>query len=352
MVVIHSDNMKSYIKSISAYLPQSVLTNEMLARQYPAWSVNKIESKTGIKKRHIADDNEYASDMAVASANKIFASNIINKNIVDYILLCTQSPDYLLPTTACIVQDKLGLPITCGALDFNLGCSGYIYGLSLAKGLIETNQASNILLITSETYSKYINTGDKSVRSLFGDGATTTLVSATNSNNDFINSFVFGTDGSGANNLMVPHGGSCHPIDNDSYTEKTDKDGNIRADKDLYMNGSEILVFTLKIVPQTLKNLLDKAKLSIDDIDFFVFHQANQFLLQQLQKKLKIPNEKFLISYMDYGNTVSSTIPLGLLKDYRQFKHKDKIVLLGFGVGYSWGGVVISWNEEFLCLKK
>ena len=340
--------MKAYIRNISAYLPKLILTNKMLAEQYPEWSVEKIESKTGIKKRHIIAEGETVSDMAVASASSIFDNNIIDKSDIDFILLCTQSPDYLLPTTACIVQDKLGLPTTCGALDFNLGCSGYIYGLGLAKGLIQSNQAKNILLITSEAYSKHINIGDKSVRSLFGDGATTTLLSTTSHNNDFIDSFIFGTDGKGAKNLIIPDGGSVKAIDNESNKENIDKDGNIRASKNIYMNGSEILVFTLKTVPKTLNSVLNKANLTLDEVDYFVFHQANKFLLEQLQNQLNIPNEKFLISYAEYGNTVSSTIPLGLLKDCNKFVSGNKILLLGFGVGYSWSGCLVTWHENFL----
>lgn len=340
--------MKAYIKCISSYLPDKILSNEELAEQYTEWSIKKIEEKTGIKKRHIIAEDETVSDMAVSSVIPIFKREIIQRSDIDYILLCTQSPDYLLPTTACIVQDKLELNNTCGAIDFNLGCSGYVYGLSLAKGLIESNQAKNILLITSESYSRYINKGDKSVRSLFGDGATSTLLCAADDNKSFINSIVFGTDGSGADNLMVPHGGSQTPINKGSFVESIDRSGNIRAPSDLYMNGSEVMVFTLKTVPRLLEEILKKENLSIKDVDYFVLHQANKFLLSQLQKLLKIPNEKFLTSFEEFGNTVSSTIPLGLLKDCSRFSGGDKIVLMGFGVGYSWSGCVVTWSDNFI----
>jgi 3-oxoacyl-[acyl-carrier-protein] synthase-3 len=338
--------IKAYIKGIGSYLPEKVLDNHMLAHQYPEWSVEKIEAKTGISKRHIIADDETISDMATHSAENLFESCKIEKNEIDYILLCTQSPDYLLPTTACIVQDKLDLSTSCGALDFNLGCSGYVYGLSMAKGLIESSQAKNVLLITSEAYSKHINIGDKSVRSLFGDGATSTLVSG--GEDESLTSFVFGTDGSGSGNLIVPHGGSYKPIDANSFLEHKDKDGNIRSLKNLYMNGPQILVFTLKVVPETMKSILLKANLSISDIDFFVFHQANKFLLTQLRNLLKIPEEKFLTSYEDYGNTVSSTIPLGLISDSQRFKSGSKILIMGFGVGYSWGGCIVTWSSKYL----
>jgi len=336
---------KAYIKSMASYLPENVLDNQTLANQYPQWSVEKIAEKTGISSRHIIADNENVSDMAVYSAERLLRNCNLERSEIDYILLCTQSPDYLLPTTACIVQDRLRLPTSCGALDFNLGCSGYVYGLSLAKGLIESQQAKNVLLITSEAYSRYINHGDKSVRSLFGDGATSTLVSS--GEEEALSSFIFGTDGSGSNNLIVPHGGSCNPVSNGSYTEREDKDGNIRSDKDLYMNGPQVLVFTLRVVPSMMKDILSKADLSIKDVDFFVFHQANKFLLNRLRDLLEIPEEKFLTSYEDYGNTVSSTIPLGLELDTHRFKSGDRILVMGFGVGYSWGGCVITWSSRY-----
>ena len=337
---------KAYIKGIASYLPESTLDNQTLANQYPQWSVDRIEEKTGISSRHIIAHNENVSDMAVYSVEKLLKNCNLERSEIDYLLLCTQSPDYLLPTTACIVQDRLGLPTSCGALDFNLGCSGYVYGLSLAKGLIESNQAKNVLLITSEAYSRYINHGDKSVRSLFGDGATTTLIST--SEKETLSSFVFGTDGSGFENLIVPHGGSRNPISNESYIEREDKDGNIRSDKDIYMNGPQILVFTLRVVPTMMREILLKANCSIEDIDFFVLHQANKFLLSQLKDLLEIPEEKFLTSYENYGNTVSSTIPLGLELDAHRFKSGDRILIMGFGVGYSWGGCVITWSSGYI----
>ena len=337
--------IRAFIRGVASYLPENILDNQTLANQFPEWSVEKIEEKTGISKRHIIGDKESVSDMAVYSAEKLLSNCNLERSEVDYILLCTQSPDYLLPTTACIVQDKLGLSKSCGALDFNLGCSGYVYGLSLAKGLIESCQAKNVLLITSEAYSRYINHRDKSVRSLFGDGATSTLISICEE--EAISSFVFGTDGSGFDNLIVPHGGSFYPVSSQSYIEKEGKDGNIRSNKDLYMNGPEVLVFTLRVVPSMLNDILSKANLSIQDIDFFVMHQANKFLLNRLRELLSIPNEKFLTSYESYGNTVSSTIPLGLELDSHRFKAGDKILLMGFGVGYSWGGCIISWNSRY-----
>ena len=336
---------KAKIKSVASYLPDQILSNESLAEEFPEWSVDKIFDKTGIKTRRIAAPDETCSSMAVNSCRNLFETNNISPESIDYILLCTQSPDYKLPTTACIVQRELGIPTNTGALDFNLGCSGYVYGLSLAKGLIETGQSKRVLLVTSEIYSRYINKRDKSVRTLFGDAATATLIEATNCPDEQISSFIFGSDGNGENNLIVPHGGSKNGISSSSFLEQPDNSGNYRAPCDLYMNGSEILTFTLKSVPKVVDAVLNNSGLNIQDIDKVVYHQANKFMLEKLRKKSKFTEEQFLLSYEDYGNTVSSTIPLGLEKAFKENKLQpnDKVLLCGFGVGYSWAGCLIKW---------
>jgi len=338
--------VSAFIKSIEYDLPENLLTNEMLAAEFPEWSLEKIEKKTGIAVRHIAKTDECASDMGVRASQKLFARGACPREDIDYLLFCTQSPDYLLPTTACVMQDRLGLPKNCGALDFNLGCSGYIYGLGLAKGLIETGQARNVLLITAETYSKYIHPGDKSVRTLFGDAAAATLIQSSNASEKMIGPFVYGSDGSGGKNLIVSTCGSRAPHTDEFAQAEEDEHGNFRSKNNLYMNGSEIFAFTLLAIPKSVKELLAAAGRSIDDIDLFVFHQANKFMLEHLRKKLKIPEEKFYMSFKNYGNTVSSTIPIAL-KDAQsegRLKSGDLIMLVGFGVGYSWGSTLIRWS--------
>src|ERR1700677_1922670 len=168
--------MKAVIRAIEYHLPEAVLQGQDLAREFPDWPVAKIESKTGISQRHIAAAGECSSDLGIAAAKKLFASGAAAAAEIDFLLFCTQSPDYFLPTTACLVQTALDIPTHAGALDFNLGCSGFVYGLSLAKGLIETGQAANVLLITAETYSKFIHPGDRSVRTIFGDAGAATLI--------------------------------------------------------------------------------------------------------------------------------------------------------------------------------
>lgn len=325
--------MKAYIKALAYYLPETIVTNEQLVADFPEWTVEKIADKVGVNSRHVAGD-ETVSYMAIKAADKLFKENSsIMREDIDFILVCTQSPDYFLPSTACIVQDKLGIPKTCGAFDFNLGCSGYEYGLATAKGYIAAGIAKNILLITAEAYNKHIHPRDKGNRTIFGDAATTTLISTEGFAE--IGDFVLGTDGSGAENLIVKTGGLAFPEKANDLI--FDENGNPRSSDHLYMNGAEIFSFTLRVVPKMVRQTLEKNGLSNEDIDLYVFHQANSFMLSHLRKKLKISEDKFFINMAEIGNTVSSTIPIALKDAKDAGLLKGNILIAGFGVGLSWG---------------
>ena len=333
--------MSAYIKAISYYTPNQVLTNEDLVHEFPEWTVEKVASKVGIHQRHIASANETAGDMALLAAEKLFEEHKIDRNDVDFVLLCTQSPDYFLPSTACILQNKLGLRQDIGAFDFNLGCSGFVYGLSVAKGLIAAGIAENILLLTSETYTKYLHPKDKGNRTIFGDAASATLVSDTGFAE--IGEFVLGTDGSGFEQLIVKSGASRNPMkQNDVYI---DDNGNPISSDHLFMNGPDIFTFTIERVPKMVQNLLNKSNLDKDDISLFVPHQANLYILEFLRKKMKIDKDKYFINLANFGNTVSSTIPIALYEAKQMGLLQGNIVLAGFGVGLSWGGVILKINE-------
>jgi len=326
---------KAKIQSIAYHFPDAILDNEELAKQFSEWTAEKITKKTGIKRRHIISTNECASDLAYYAAIKLFETGVCSPQNIEFILLCTQSPDYFLPTTACILQDKLGIPTTAGALDFNLGCSGYIYGLSLAKGLIETGQVNNVLLITAETYSKYLRDDDVSTRTLFGDAAAATFINLDTSDvhkKAELGPFMFGTDGAGKENLIVREGASRSPS---------------AHLKNLFMNGPEIFSFTVKTVSKAVEELLNKAGTTINDIDYFIFHQANEYMLNHLRDKINIPKHKFYIDLEDSGNTVSSTIPIALKDAVSKniIKAGDKIAVVGFGVGYSWAACLMQLGE-------
>lgn len=330
----------AFIKAISYYLPQYNLNNEVIEKQFPEWSIDKISEKTGISNRFIAAENETSGDMAVKAANKLFEEHNIDKSTIDYLILCTQSPDYFLPTTACIIQEKLGLSTSVGAFDMNLGCSGYIYGLGLAKGLIASGQAKNILFITSETYSKFIHSKDKSNKTIFGDAAAATLISSDEGFASLAN-FEYGTDGKGAENLIVKNGGLRNF--KAATNESVDEYENYHSDDNLYMNGSEIFIFTLGAVPKLIERTLEKNQINKDEIDLFILHQANKFMLDNLKKKSKIDNDKFYIYLENCGNTVSSTIPIALYNAQKEnrLKSNSNVLLAGFGVGYSWGGTIL-----------
>lgn len=307
--------MKAYIQDIAYYLPEQVLTNDQLAEMFPEWTAEKVADKLGITERHIAAPNETVTDMAVRAAENLFAQGVAKREDVDFVLLCTQSPEYYLPSSACLVQSRLGLSTHCGALDFNLGCSGYEYGLALAKGLIVSNTAKNVLLITAEQYTKYLAEDDKGNRTIFGDGASATLVNT--SGFAEIGESVVGTDGSGAEYLITS------------------------KDKPLYMDGKAIFDFSSDVVPAMVEEVLAKNGLQQDDINLFVFHQANKYMINYLRKLLGIDKEHFYIFMEHVGNTVSSTIPIALCEARKEGRLQGNVLLAGFGVGLSWGTTIL-----------
>ncbi len=334
--------MKAFIKGISYYLPSQILSNEDLVKEFPEWSVDKIAEKIGITNRHISATDETAGDMAEKAGRLLFEEYTIKPSAIDFILLCTQSPDYFLPTTACILQDRLGISTTTGALDINLGCSGFVYGLAIAKGLIFGGVAKNILLITSETYTKHIHIKDKGNRSIFGDAAAATLISTEGFAE--IQDFSLGTDGKGANNLIIKTSGFRH---REKLTDISFDEGENPISSDhLFMNGTEIFSFTLEAVPVLVGDTLKKNNLVQAQIDLFVFHQANKHMMNFLRKKIKIDEDKFYYYLQEVGNTVSSTIPIALKEAHKERKLKGNVLLAGFGVGYSWAGTVLRIIEE------
>ena len=335
--------MHARIAAIEYHLPEKKLDTATLGAQFPDWNVEKLDQISGIGTRHIAAEGECASDLAVAAANKLFASGAVKPEEIDFVLLCTQSPDHLIPTTACLVQHRLGIPITCGALDYNLGHSGYVYGLGLAEGLIASQQARRVLLLTAETYSKHISEEDKSVRTIFGDAASATLLVAEDQAEPILGPFLYGTDGRGGPNLIVPAGGMRQPRSAATAVLREDENGNRRSDDHLYMNGAEVFSFTLSTISKAVRALLEKSGKSMEDIDLFVFHQANRYILEHLRKKTGIPPEKFPIALHHCGNTVSSSIPIALCeaRGEGRWGQGSLLMLVGYGAGYSWGATLV-----------
>ena len=333
--------MKTFIKAISYALPEKVLTNADLAKEFPEWTEEKIMKKLGIAERHVVTDDETASDLAVAAAEKLFDEYGISRESIDYLIFCTQSPDYFLPTTACLIQQRLGLGNHIGAIDVNLGCSGWIYGLSLAKGLVLGGMADNVLLLTAETYSKYLHPRDKGNRTIFGDGAAATLVGREGFAE--IGEFCFGTDGLGAENLIVKTGAARQRQQLDDL--QFDNFGNPKSSDYLYMNGTEILNYTLDRIPGLIGEVLRKNGCGIDDIDLHVYHQANKYIANLQRVKMKIAPEKYYCCFERMGNTVSSTIPIALKEAVADgtIKPGYKVLSVAQGLGYSWGGVMLRY---------
>lgn len=337
-----SRSRRATIEAVSSYLPQQVLTNDELAAEFGTWDAQKIYSKTGISERRIAATDECVSDIGVLAAQNLAKRHGIELNSVEFLIFCTQTPDYLLPSTACLVQDRLSIDTSCAAFDINLGCSGYIYALGIANAFVESGMFERGLVITADTYSKVIHPGDRSIRTIFGDGATATLVRATK--NGGLGPFIFGTDGSGTQNLIIPAGGTRLPKSAETAIAESDSSGNVRSKDNLYMNGPEIFIFSLVRVPEMVDGLLQKARINLSDVDLFIFHQANKFILDHLMRKMRIPEKKMYFCLKHVGNTVSSSIPIAIedaiAKVY--ISPGQRILMASFGVGYSWGACLWS----------
>ncbi|MDD2453165.1 MAG: ketoacyl-ACP synthase III [Synergistaceae bacterium] len=330
------------ITAISYYLPEKVVDNKSLVQEFGTWTEDKIYQKTGIRERHVVD-GELVSDLAARAAEKLFEEHGVDRETIDFLLLCTESPDHYLPATACIVQDMVGLKKSIGALDYNLGCSGFVYGLALAKGLISAGIASKILLITADTLTRTIHPMDKSTRTIFGDAAAATLVERSETGR--IGDFVLGTDGSGRDKLIIPAGAWAAPRSAETAVERTNRWGNTRTPENLYMNGPEVLNFTLTTVPDAVYQALETHSISLGDVDLFVFHQATKLMLNHLREVIGIPEEKFFMNMENKGNTVSATIPMALkdASDAGLIHPGSYVMVAGFGVGYSWGATIIRW---------
>jgi 3-oxoacyl-[acyl-carrier-protein] synthase-3 len=322
------------IGPIAIHFPDRVETNDQLALEFPEWNIPMIAEKTGILQRYVAAPGECASDLGYAAARKLFDRYDIDPRSIDFLLLCTQTPDYPLPTTACLLQHRLNLRTSSGALDVNLGCSGFVYGLALADGLIRSGTVRRILLITAETYSKYICPEDRSLRTIFSDAGAATLIDAAEKPSLF--GFQFGTDGSGADMLLVSNRGLRPHADAIQPRHRK------RWNSELYMDGPSLMNFTIGAVPKLVDEILAAANMSSKEIDLYLLHQATLKMLQQLQQRLGVTDAELPICLENCGNTVSSTIPILIdhLRSQERLRPNTKCVLIGFGVGLSWAGCV------------
>ena len=327
------------IGPIAVHFPSRKETNADLQQEYPEWDMDLIGRKTGIYTRYISEPDETPADLAVAAAERLFEEHGVDPGSIDYVILCTQTPDSPLPTTACLLQSRLGISTDAGAIDFNLGCSGYIYGLSLCEGLICSGQASRILFLTAETYSKYIANDDRSLRTIFGDAAAATLVQA--AEEPSFAGFRFGTDGTGADTLFVGDGGAR------SNKQQIRPRHRKRWSSRLYMDGPALMNFTVEAVPKLIDQIIERSNSKLADIDLYLFHQATYKMLDELRRRLDVDQERLPIRLEHCGNTVSCTLPI-LIQDLRNegLLSADQFnLLIGFGVGWSWGGCI--WKDTY-----
>lgn len=320
-------------------LPKKSVTNIDLKKSLKSFDANKFETKIGIKNRYVSDNKETSSKLAIDACLKLSQKFDFNK--IDLLIVCTQTPDHILPGNASIIQDKVGLG-NIPSFDINLGCSGFIYCLYLAKSFFVSGMHKNILIVNTDTYTKYLHPDDKANRGIFGDAASACIISEDIIDHNFFGEFILGTDGSGYRNLIIRNGGGFNSFKNNPAI-KTYGDDNRYDDNCIYMNGPEIFNFTIDKIPSLVKLTLEANSLKLDDIDYFIFHQANAFMLNYLMRKIKIPQEKFIINMSETGNTVSCTIPIAYKKSImsERIKAGSRIMLVGFGVGLSWGATII-----------
>ena len=330
--------MDTFISAITYYTPETIVDNIDLQEGFSQTIIEKTAKAVGVTSRAIAKEHETATDLAEQAALRLFREYSISPKEVGFVILCTQGPDYFFPSSACVLQDRLGIPTSVGAFDFDLGCSGYIYGLSIAKGLIMGGITHNVLLLTADTTSKYLHPLDDN-RILFGDAASATLVSCDGFAK--IGAFVLGTDGSGFDSLILRSGAMRQR--EKTGVETLDEEEKMSREDYFYMNGTRIFNFSVDLMPNLIHKTLEKNQLVKDDVDYYVFHQANKYMLNFLRKLCKIPKESFFVDLEDTGNTTSSTVPIGLKKSLCQhyIKEGDRVMIAGFGVGLSWGSTIL-----------
>ncbi|CAN5245710.1 ketoacyl-ACP synthase III [soil metagenome] len=332
--------MATRIKSISYYLPAEIYSNEDFYKDFPDAKQANLE-KVGVEKRHIAGKTELASDLAITAAEKLFEEHNIDRSIIDFLFVSILEHDFYAPTSGCYIHGKLGLKKKCGVIDFDLGCSAYVYGLGLSDGVMHSMGAKNVLLLTVSVLTKKFHSKDRSSRFVFGDAASATLMTSSETEN--IGPFVFGTDGSGYEKIIVRDGAARFPLNSTSNAELKDEFGNITTTSNLVMDGMGVFLFSIRTVPPMIEELLTKAGLQQNEIDLFIFHQPNVFLNETLRKKINIPEDKFVHCMKDFGNTVQSTIPIAIYESMKSGKLKPgmKVVLAGFGSGFSWAATIV-----------
>lgn len=336
--------MKARIAHIAYYLPQKEFSNDDFFAIFPKEKELSSYGKLGILNRHVCLPEEAASDLAVKAAQILFEEVPSAKEKIDFLIFNSPDNDHYTPSTSCIIQGRLGLREDIGTIDLTHGCSGYTYSLSIAKGLIESGQAKNVLVLNASSLTKTFHAMDKASRFVFGDAGSATFLTAS-VDSEGIGSFVFGTRGSDFERIIIRDGMGRNPIHENSFVEKTDEFGNVFNDACFRMDGTGVFYFSMNTVPDLVKNVLQRNNLNLSDVDQIVLHQANSFMLEFLRKKIGIEKERFYNCIEHTGNTVSCTIPIALkeLMNNGKISSGKKVLVAGFGTGLSWSGTIIQF---------
>ena len=334
--------MSLIIKSIEYYLPETIITNEDLQKENPSWNLEKVVEKSGVYQRHIAGENETAFDLSVKACDKLFQTN--DKSEIDGIIYCTQSPDYIMPPNSFLLHKYLCLKDGVIAFDFNHACTGYIYGLAMANAFVKAGMAKQILLVTADTYSKYINNKDRSTRVLFGDGAAVTIIEESNERKGIID-IELRSSGSGYNKFWIPAGGLRLPKSDSTSVVIKDDRGNKRTQNDIEMDGFGVWSFINSVAPKQVNRLLEKNNIDKTDVNQFIFHQASKMTLESIMRLMKLNKEQVFINIRNIGNTVSASIPIAIKDaiDQDKIDIDSTVILSGFGVGLSYGSILMEY---------
>ncbi len=335
-------SVRARIAGIDYALPERALRNDELSAAHPAWKLEEVAKRTGVLERRIASAEQTALDLGEVASRQLLDRLGVPPSEVEALVFCTQTPDHLMPPNACLLQSRLGLSMSTIAFDITLACSGFVYGLMIAKSLIESGGSRNVLLVTGDTYSRLINPGDRATVSLFGDGAAATYIRRDQVG---LEAFALGTDGSRASCFIVPAGGARLPYSNETSASQLDRSGNVRTLENIHMDGQAILAFVKREVPDSVSSLLERTGTRRDAIDLVILHQASQTATEYLQQALEIPAARFFSNIARVGNTVSASIPIAL-RDAEiagALLPGATVLVVGFGVGLSWGSGLLTW---------
>ncbi len=336
--------MPARLSHIEYVLPDRVVTNEDLKRAHPDWNMELAASKTGVLTRRFVNDGELASDLAYRAAEELLRTTGTPRDAVDGLIFCTQSPDHIMPPNATLLHARLGLSSGVAAFDITLACSGYVYGLAIAQSMMDALGLRRVLLVTADTYSRYIHPDDRSALTLFGDGAAVTLLEPAASPSQMLD-FSLGTDGGGGDKFWIEAGGLRVPRSTETAAARRDIAGNVRSRETIWMDGRAVLAFAENRIPPSVRALLARHALDVDDLQLALFHQASAVALSRLHDLLAIPPDRQFTNIARVGNTVSASLPI-LLKDAERagrLKRGDLVLLVGFGVGFSWGCCLLRW---------